>query len=33
VRNHLFNARKTLRAELKRRYPEYAGAQRGGDQP
>jgi len=24
VRNHLFNARKTLRAELIRRYPEYA---------
>lgn len=25
VRNHLFNARKTLRSELARRYPEYAG--------
>ncbi len=25
VRNHLFNARKILRAELVRRYPEYAG--------
>ncbi len=26
VRNHLFNARKVLRRELCRRYPEYAGA-------
>jgi RNA polymerase sigma-70 factor (ECF subfamily) len=26
VRNHLFNARKVLRRELRRRYPEYAGA-------
>jgi RNA polymerase sigma-70 factor, ECF subfamily len=26
VRNHLFNARKTLRKELVRRYPEYAAA-------
>ncbi len=26
VRNHLFNARKSLRTELLRRYPEYAGA-------
>lgn len=26
VRNHLFNARKTLRRELLRRYPEYAPA-------
>ncbi len=26
VRNHLFNARKVLRRELLRRYPEYAGA-------
>ena len=25
VRNHLFNARKYLRRELLRRYPEYAG--------
>jgi len=25
VRNHLFNARKVLRRELLRRYPEYAG--------
>lgn len=25
VRNHLFNARKYLRRELRRRYPEYAG--------
>ena len=25
VRNHLFNARKNLRRELRRRYPEYAG--------
>jgi RNA polymerase sigma-70 factor (ECF subfamily) len=26
VRNHLFNARRVLRRELCRRYPEYAGA-------
>ena len=26
VRNHLFNARKILRRELLRRYPEYAGS-------
>jgi RNA polymerase sigma-70 factor (ECF subfamily) len=26
VRNHLFNARKILRAELVRRFPEYAGS-------
>ena len=26
VRNHLFNARKVLRREVLRRYPEYAGA-------
>ncbi len=26
VRNHLFNARKYLRQELRRRYPEYAGS-------
>ena len=26
VRNHLFNARKVLRAALVKRYPEYAGA-------
>jgi RNA polymerase sigma-70 factor (ECF subfamily) len=26
VRNHLFNARKILRAELLRRFPEYAGS-------
>jgi RNA polymerase sigma-70 factor (ECF subfamily) len=26
VRNHLFNARKYLRGELLRRYPEYAAA-------
>jgi DNA-directed RNA polymerase specialized sigma24 family protein len=25
VRNHLFNARKVLRRELLRRFPEYAG--------
>jgi RNA polymerase sigma-70 factor (ECF subfamily) len=40
VRNHLFNARKSLRVELLRRYPEYAacftstsgtGAARGGE--
>ena len=29
VRNHLFNARKTLRKELLERYPEYAGAYAG----
>lgn len=29
VRNHLFNARKTLREELLKHYPEYAGAYRG----
>lgn len=29
VRNHLFNARKYLRQELLRRYPEYAGAHQG----
>ncbi|HVT57355.1 MAG TPA: RNA polymerase sigma factor [Thermoanaerobaculia bacterium] len=38
VRNHLFNARKVLRAELLRRYPEYAADQarvgtRAPDQP
>jgi RNA polymerase sigma-70 factor (ECF subfamily) len=26
VRNHLFNARKSLRVELRRRYPEYAAS-------
>lgn len=30
VRNHLFNARKVLRAELARRYPEYAPRARNG---
>lgn len=30
VRNHLFNARKLLRAELLSRYPEYAGGRDGG---
>lgn len=29
VRNHLFNARKVLRRELLRRYPEYAEGRRG----
>jgi RNA polymerase sigma-70 factor (ECF subfamily) len=36
VRNHLFNARKFLRRELVRRYPEYAGAMarpRSGPEP
>lgn len=28
VRNHIFNARKVLQAELKKRYPEYAAARR-----
>ena len=34
VRNHLFNARKVLRRELLRRYPEYAGRliSRSGDE-
>ncbi len=31
VRNHLFNARKILRAELVRRYPEYAGVNGRGE--
>jgi len=31
VRNHLFNARKILRRELLRRYPEYAGGFGLGD--
>jgi RNA polymerase sigma-70 factor (ECF subfamily) len=30
VRNHLFNARRFLRAELSRRYPEYAAAAGAG---
>jgi RNA polymerase sigma-70 factor (ECF subfamily) len=29
VRNHLFNARKFLQREVRRRYPEYAGRHRG----
>lgn len=29
VRNHLFNARKTLQKELRRRYPEYADLWKG----
>ena len=36
VRNHLFNARKVLRRELLRRYPEYAGnfgLGEGGEEP
>jgi RNA polymerase sigma-70 factor, ECF subfamily len=32
VRNHLFNARKYLRRELLRRYPEYAGGFALGDE-
>jgi len=31
VRNHLFNARKTLRRELIERYPEYAAGRAGGE--
>jgi RNA polymerase sigma-70 factor, ECF subfamily len=31
VRNHLFNARKVLRRELLRRYPEYAPAEAFGE--
>jgi RNA polymerase sigma-70 factor, ECF subfamily len=31
VRNHLFNARKYLRRELLKRYPEYAGGFAAGD--
>jgi len=31
VRNHLFNARKVLRRELLRRYPEYAGGFGAGE--
>ena len=29
VRNHLFNARKLMQAQLKQRYPEYAQLWRG----
>jgi DNA-directed RNA polymerase specialized sigma24 family protein len=32
VRNHLFNARKYLRRELVRRYPEYAAGFRLGEE-
>jgi RNA polymerase sigma-70 factor, ECF subfamily len=32
VRNHLFNARKTLQKELRRRYPEYANLWKEGGQ-
>ena len=32
VRNHLFNARKYLRRELGRRYPEYAAGFALGDE-
>ncbi len=32
VRNHLFNARKTLRRELVARYPEYAAGRGAGDE-
>jgi RNA polymerase sigma-70 factor (ECF subfamily) len=31
VRNHLFNARKTLQKELRRRYPEYADLRKGAE--
>jgi RNA polymerase sigma-70 factor, ECF subfamily len=31
VRNHLFNARKTLQRELRRRYPEYANLWKGAE--
>jgi len=31
VRNHLFNARKLMKEELRRRYPEYARLWRGTD--
>jgi len=31
VRNHLFNARKTLQKELRRRYPEYAELWKGAE--
>lgn len=31
VRNHLFNARRTLQKELKRRYPEYANLWKGAE--
>lgn len=31
VRNHLFNARKLMRAQLERKYPEYARLWRGRD--
>ena len=33
VRNHLFNARKYLRGELLRRYPEYAGGFGNASEP
>jgi RNA polymerase sigma-70 factor (ECF subfamily) len=33
VRNHLFNARRVLRRELAKRYPEYAAARRGAAAP
>jgi RNA polymerase sigma-70 factor (ECF subfamily) len=31
VRNHLFNARRTLQRELRRRYPEYANLWKGAE--
>ncbi len=31
VRNHLFNARKAMQKELRRRYPEYASLWKGAD--
>jgi RNA polymerase sigma-70 factor, ECF subfamily len=31
VRNHLFNARRTLQKELRRRYPEYADLWKGAE--
>lgn len=33
VRNHLFSARKYLRAELEKRYPEYVGGTRAAGAP
>jgi RNA polymerase sigma-70 factor (ECF subfamily) len=33
VRNHLFNARRTLRKEILEKYPEYAKAWRGATEP
>lgn len=33
VRNHLFNARRTLRKEILEKYPEYAKSWRGASEP